>query len=285
MAFTEWQSHRLALESYVLTDAALVYMATPKVACTSFKFAVAALHGVDISALAPSLMAAKTNELAIHDRAVVKQPSLLDISEQERAHVLGSTEVLRFCVVRDPFRRLASAWLDRLLCHSLSPIAPILRHIDFPEYIPDWGYLSERFAEFVGCLYDREHAHFSNHHWQKQCDLLLPDLMNYNLVARLESLSTALSVITRHIQKRGLTWPGLPRFNETPVKYSSQLYTASTARKVAAMYEADFAAFGYGTKVESSGNIVSLPDTEFMRAIQKRNQRIFYLSLKVRGLV
>ena len=285
MPITEWQRNRLALESYMLLDAKIVYMATPKVACTSFKHVVATLHGIDVSALAPSLLAAKTNELAIHDRAVVKQPSLLDVSEHERVHVLSAADILRFCIVRDPFRRLASAWLDRILCHSLSPMAPILRHVEFPEYIPDWRYLSERFGEFVGCLYDRESPHFSNHHWQTQCDLLLLDLMNYNLVARLETLSSGISVIMRHLENQNLTWPGLPRFNETPVKYSSKLYTASTARKVAEMYEADFKMFSYPTKIESDGSARKLPDVEFVRAIQKRNQRIFYLSLKARGMI
>jgi hypothetical protein len=285
MPFTEWQRERLAYDSYVLPDAALVYMATPKVACTSFKHLVAALHGTDIGMASHSLTAAKTNELAIHDRNVIKQPSLLDVSEQERVHFLGSADVLRFCIVRDPFRRLASAWLDCILCHSLSPMAPILHHIEFPEYIADWCYLTERFGEFVGCLYDRESPKFSNHHWQTQCDLLLLDVMNYNLVARIENLSDALTEITRHLQERNLSWPGLPRFNEAPVKYSSQLYTAATARKVAEMYEAYFSTFGYVPNVESDGNTPILPDVELVQAIQKRNQRIFHLSLKARGMI
>ena len=285
MVFTVWQRERLALESYALVDAGILYMATPKVACTSFKHTVAALYGIDASALPLSLMAAKTNDLAIHDRAVVRQPSLLDLSDQERAYMLEAGEVLRFCIVRDPFRRLASAWLDRILCHSLSPIAPIFRHIELPKYVPDWTYLSARFSEFVTCLYEHDGPNFSNHHWQRQCDLLLPDLMNYNLVARLENLSAGLTVIIDHLQKRNLTWPGLPRFNETPVKYSSRLYTSASARKVAAMYGADFAMYGYPTVVEPGGHSAALPPVEFVEAIQKRNQRIFHLSLKVRGLI
>lgn len=285
MAFTDSQRERLALDSYALVDAGIVYMATPKVACTSFKHVVAALYGIDASALPLSLMAAKTNVLAIHDRAVVRQPSLLDLSDQERAYMLEAGEVLRFCIVRDPFHRLASAWLDRILCHSISPIAPIFRYIEFPKYMPDWHYLRERFAEFVKCLYVHESPNFSNHHWQRQCDMLLPELINYNLVARIECLAEGLAVIIDHLNKRNLTWPGLPRFNETPVKYSSALYSPTTARKVAAMYETDFTMFGYPTTVEPDRHSATLPPAEFVQAIQKRNQRIFGLSLKVRGLM
>lgn len=285
MALTDWQKHRLALDSYVLADAGMVYMASPKAACTSFKHVVAALHGVDYAVLSSSLMAAKTNDLGIHDRAVVNQPSLMDLSDEVRAHILRSTETLRFCIVREPFRRLASAWLDRILCHSLSPIAPILKHIEFPAYVPDWSYLRERFAEFVDHLYRHESPHFSNHHWQTQTELLLLDVMNYNLVMRLEKLADGVALITRHLDERGLAWPGLPIFNETPVKYSSRLYSAATARKVAEMYEADFKAFDYPSRFEAGGKTPELPDTDYIQAIQKRNQRIFYLSLKVRGMI
>ena len=102
---------------------------------------------------------------------------------------------------------------------------------------------------------------------------------------KLENLSEGTSVIIRHLEERNLTWPGLPRFNETPVKYSSQLYAASTVRKVAAMYEVDFTMYGYPTKLGSGSNMANLPDAEFIQAVQKRNQRIFYLSLKARGVI
>src|SRR5262245_32437292 len=132
MQTSESARYRLSLDSYVVMSAAVVYMATPKAACTSFKHLMATLAGVDIGNLAQSLLPAKTKELAVHDRSLLKLPSLLDVSDAVRTQVLTSQEFLRFCVVRNPFRRLASAWLDRILCHSLSPIAPIMQYLEFP---------------------------------------------------------------------------------------------------------------------------------------------------------
>jgi hypothetical protein len=51
------------------------------------------------------------------------------------------------------------------------------------------------------------------------------------------------------------------------------------------MYGADFKTFRYPTRIESSGITPSLPDVEFVRAIQKRNQQIFYLSLTATGMI
>lgn len=286
MRLGDWERNRLAYDSYVLADAAIVYMATPKVASTSFKHVIATLAGIDVGNLPPSSMAAKSRELGIHDRSVINLPSVLDLPEGMRAEALTSDGFLRICIVRNPYYRLVSAWVDRILCHSLSPIAPIMQHLEFPKYIPDRLYLRGKFAEFVNHLYRKEFPNFTNHHWQKQYDLLLPHLMNYNLVIRIEELSQTLPLMIRHVEKHGLTWPGLPRINELKFKMSNILYTESVARKVAAMYEQDFMKFDYPNTLE---NVVDeldiLPDVEVMTAIQKKNQRIFYLSLKYRGLI
>src|SRR5262249_23638976 len=124
-----------------------------------------------------------------------------------------------------------------------------------------------------------------NHHWQQQHDLLLPHLMNYNLVVRLEELSGKLPSIIRHVESRGLTWPGLPRMNETPFRFDSRLYPLATARKVAEMYALDFCKFDYSTTIDGKDVSAPLPDAELVTAIQKRNRRISFLSHKAGGII
>lgn len=280
------QRARLNYASFVSLPTSMVYMETPKAACTSFKHLIAALNGVDIAKLEGSVMAAKSAAQAIHDRSLIDVPSLLQIPDNQRAHVLSAESYLRFCIVRNPYTRLASAWTDRLLCHSLSPLAPILRHIEFPEYVPEWQYLRCKFSEFVDHLYRREFPLMTNHHWQLQHDLLLPDLLNYNLVVRLEELPRHLPRIIAHVEAQGVAWPGLPRINETPLKLAPGLYTAATVRKVREMFAEDFARYGYDTRAEiAGGDAGPLPDAEVVRGIQQRNRRIFLLSLKQRGML
>lgn len=280
------QRARLNYASYVSMPTSMVYVETPKAACTSFKHLVAALNGVDSRDLQNSVIAAKTSALVIHDRPLIKLPTLSQLSDEERGYVLSAPEFLRFCIVRDPYNRLVSAWADRLLCHSLSLIAPILKYLSFPEYIPDWNYLRLRFSEFVDHLYRHEHPKFTNHHWQPQCTLLLPDLVNYNLVIRLEELAQHLPKIIAHVEGKGLTWPGLPRIHETPFSFGNALYTASSARKVREMYAQDFSDYGYDTKIDIiHGDAGPLPEVMPVQAMQERNRRIILLSLKIRGML
>ncbi len=284
MELTQKQRRRLDYASYVLRDLSLVYVETPKVACTSFKHSIAALSGIDFRSMQHTKMAAKTPALVIHDRQLFDVPTLSQLSAGELAAILNSSSYLRFCLVRDPFRRLASAWADRVLCRSISPKAPILRHLDFPRYRADWRYLHALFAEFVDHLYRVEFPKFTNHHWQLQHQLLLPGVLNYNLVIKLEDLSRDVTQLVRHIEAHGVAWPGLARLNDTPFHFGTSLYTPTVARKVIEMFEEDFDAYGYATTIDyASSASQSLPTFELVNAIQERNVRIFQHSLMLRG--
>ena len=113
----------------------------------------------------------------------------------------------------------------------------------------------------------------------------MSDLLNYNLIIRLEELSMRLPRIVEHVERHGVTWPGLPNINETPVRLGTKLYTAATASKVRMMFAEDFDQFGYSTQIPSSCEEATLPDADLLRAIQQRNRRIFLLSLKQRGML
>ncbi len=284
---SEAESLRLRYASFVIAKLRIVYVETPKVACTSFKHLVAALgEAHPMERLWQSAMGMQTPEQAIHDRALVNLPSLPDLSPQERARLLAADDVVRFCVVRNPYHRLASAWADRMLMHTISPLVPAVKHLGLPRYEADWGYLRARFAEFVDYLYRHEAPRFSNHHWQTMIDLLLPARLRYNLIIRLEDFATGLSCLIDHVERQGGTWPGLPRFNETPMKGALHLYTAAVARKVREMYADDFAAFGYDPAfVAPCEPPPPLPSPAFVRAMQKRNQRVLHLSLRLRGML
>ncbi len=283
-ALTEAQRARLRYASYVLEDLALVYVETPKAACTSLKHAVAALTGIDFRAMLNTKLAAKTAELAIHDRDLFPLPTLLDLSPERLEHILRAPDTLRFCVVRNPYMRLASAWLDRFVCHSLSPRAPILTKLELPDYRADWSYLRLRFAEFVRHLYRHEWPRFSNHHWQPQTELLVAEFVDYTMTIPIEDMGRWLPRIVAHVERHGGTWPGLARFNDTPIRASATLYTATTSRLVREMFADDFSTYGYATDLSALPTSGVLPPVEHVEAIQKRNERIFSASLALRGM-
>ena len=286
MHITKKQLNRLAYGSYVLQDIQLLFVETPKVACSSFKHVVAAIGGVDVNEISASLAPATTQAMTIHDRDAILLPSLVDLPSTQATNILRSSEFVRFCVVRNPFARLASAWVDKIMCHSLSPIAPVAKFLGFPHYRADINYLREQFSEFVAYLYHHEAPDFSNHHWFTLNELLLPDFINYTLEIRLENLETGLQRLAAHVEQQGIVWPGLPRFNETRIHIGLDIYTPATIQRVAEMYERDFKRYEYATKIDKNHRSFSrLPETEAIRATQESNQRVFYLSLKARGII
>jgi len=284
MDFKKKECARLRYGSYISMKSSFMYMETPKAACSSFKHLLAALSNQNQETFHSSTMIAKTAVETIHDRGLFELPSFVDLSSEQREHVLVSEGFLRFCVVRSPFQRLASAWIDKFLCHSLSPNAEILQYIDFPEYIPDWNYLRLKFNEFINHLYHVEFPNLSNHHWQQYHQLLLPHIINYNLIIKVEELKFNLAHLVKHIEDQGQTWPGLPRINETSFDFSSNLYTVNSVKKVHEMFRNDFVDYGYETlKSLPTSNSIALPAAGLIKAIQQRNQRINYLSLKLRS--
>ena len=275
---------RLAYASYYLKELKLVYVETPKAGCTGMKHTVGVLAGHDIGISQKSDMGFMTNIMAIHDRKLIDIPSLCDLSDEKFNQVMNCPHHVRFCIIRNPYTRIASAWSDRLLCQTLSPNAPILEHVKFPKYRADWGYLRSCFAEFVNHIYHHEAPAFSNHHWQSMDQLLLPEVVNYSHVLRLEQLDTDIAPIVAHVQKSGAIWPGMPVVNKTPLPVGIELYNAQTAAKVREIYATDFLAFGYSPDIKDStlSSISTLPDETWMRALQQRNRRISTLSLKQR---
>lgn len=278
---------RLTYASYYLDQAKLVYVETPKAACSAFKHSIAALADHDMRKSWRSDMALKTRTMTIHDRSLMDIPNLGEQSEQKFARIVTSRDILRFCIVRNPFARIASAWTDRFLCHTLSPLAPIMQHLDFPEYRADWSFLREQFTLFVDHIYCHEQTAISNHHWQTLEQLLLPSSLQYTHIIKLENLSEELNPVITHIENCGMCWPGLPKINETPLSLGTRLYTQATAAKIREIYASDFSTFSYSDALEISkpSALPTLPDAQWVKAIQDSNRRNSDLSLMHRGLL
>lgn len=269
---------RLRYASYVSDASRLIYVETPKAACTAFKLLVASLSGINPRSLYKSLTSEKTEVMTIHDRSLIQLPSIVDLDPSDQR--IGT--YLTFCVTRHPATRLASAWIDKLLCHSVSPTAPILRRYPLPLYRPDWGFLRESFSEFVSHVEAPEFIN-SNHHWALQVRLLAVDTVPYKLKMKVENLDRDIGPLREHVERQGITWPGLARVNETHFAGLPYLYSSATLAKVTSLYADDFIHFGYDAPVLPNQKAAPppLPNEHHIRAIQARNRRISYLQSKL----
>lgn len=262
-----------------------MYVETPKAGCTSVKHSIISLYGSDYRASALTMKAEKTSWLGVHDRSLITIPSLMDFDEDQAISILQSRDYMRFCLVRNPFMRLSAIWLDRMLCRSISPLNSLVKAIGFPSYRADIEHLRLEFAQFVDHLYKHEAPSFSNHHWWRMVDLLLPDILSYDCIVRVEN-SDGMLPIQQHVSNKGLVWPGTPHFNGSFFNLGLELYSEIAFRRVLAMYEEDFDKFNYDKcPVYSHSSTRILPDEHYIRSIQERNERISFLSLRARNML
>src|SRR5687768_7893976 len=105
----------LRWNSYLSQRYKLLYVATPKVACTSLKWWFAGLEGY--SQVLSEIKDSKESDpdLVIHDSFHKVAPDVAGLLPHALAESLVSDAYFRFAVVRNPYKRVFSAWQSKLL--------------------------------------------------------------------------------------------------------------------------------------------------------------------------
>lgn len=153
---------------------------------------------------------------------------------------LGGTEVdnfdslFKFTVVRNPYTRVLSAFLDKI------------------ERFRERDNHNTTFAEFLQRLRDDHRYLYGNAHWVPQSDLMLIPVERFDLVGRVESLDRDLAQITGRIRPgTSDTITSTTSAGPPPTRASEKLrrYYDDPAliELVRAIYRDDFSAFGYST--------------------------------------
>ena len=146
-----------------------------------------------------------------------------------------------FTVVRDPYSRVASAYLDKIVrgkrsakvCEKLSSL--------------DGGDIS--FTDF--CRYLQSGGVDGDPHWYRQVDLIPCGYDRLHFIGHLESLNTDLKHILQEIGSKPLEDNKSWDHHRTGAKSRlKELYTQECIDLVSSVYEEDFAAFGYSIKPE-----------------------------------
>lgn len=147
-----------------------------------------------------------------------------------RDHRVGSDYQI-FTVVRNPYRRLASAYSGVIKSENARG-----------RFMEKSGIMvvGESFAEFVDLLYEGKLG--ENVHWTPQSRLLGPA----GNILKVESLGEDFDM---KCEKLGKTKGRLPRFNPNRKheKDPADRYTEEIAAKVLHLYAADFERFGFST--------------------------------------
>jgi hypothetical protein len=212
-------------------QARFLYVETPKVCCTTIKRTLqyvvtdgdltripAQVHDRDASPITP----------------VPGQTPIADIFFKDPG-------VFTFCYVRNPYTRILSAYLDKMIDNAW----------EFNRLAPRLGLSLEQrpsFLEFLQAIVSIEDIK-RDIHFRSQVSMLQPNRINYDYIGRFESFSRSFPELLKRLFPENLEKLLAIRGDAHRTEASARLgqfYGDTEIALVRAIYDADFHAFGYG---------------------------------------
>ncbi len=240
--------HHLRFYSYLSRSHRLLYVSTPKVACTTLKWWFASLEGYAKAVHDATDSNQSDPELAIHDLSLRVAPQVTGLELQELAEPLTSESYFRFAVVRNPYKRIFSAWQSKLMLREPLQIGPYVNSAFFHHPINGAGDVAGAFEAFLEHLAANETPNFWDLHWAPQFDVLRPDLINYSKIGKIEQASEIGTAILQWVGPRAPNPFAVRRANESLIPYQPEFLTDRSVDLISSLYAADFDAFGYGRR-------------------------------------
>lgn len=278
---------RLSYASFIGKNNNYVFIETPKAACSTLKRVLIDLDGYEIAYSQRGIESSTV--MCVHDRAINPIKNISKCNSETIENLFKNPGVVRFCVVRNPYARIVSAWADKV--RQKEPGYSIMwqKIASYFGYSPS---VSPSFANFVKFITDIEKVNNCNIHWRGMTYLLLPDLIKYTHILHTESLSADLAQVFNVISPDLDSEIILKKFktNEClPVNWRDY-YDEEIANRVAGFYKEDFQQFGYSLDSWKKDKQQSVETVEFFKqrlieletialeAIRNRNDAIFDLS-------
>ncbi|MEY2468230.1 MAG: dermatan 4-sulfotransferase 1 [Actinomycetota bacterium] len=228
-------------------------VATPKVACSTVK---RTLHELEGMPPAPTIG---------HDHVRGHEIRLAAYSREQTAMMLTSPDWLRFSFVRNPYDRFFSAWKSKILSPTNTQYVwlreQIRQHFGYPVYegaTPAPAAFGD-FARFI--LGSKEPAIVHDGHWELQTTVLMPDVIDYDVIGHFESFVTDFhDVLVRIDAPEYLQKIGAETTNPTEEIPLLAGYDEELADMVYEKYKPDFDNFGYARDSWITGELAPGPE-------------------------
>jgi hypothetical protein len=174
----------------------------------------------------------------VHDRAasplLTFQSSTVSIEE-----ILTSPHFFRFTYVRNPFSRILSAYLEKVVARQQER-ERLLPTLGFP---PD---SQPSFLEFLRAIHFLRDG-WRDIHWATQSRLLQANNIDYSFIGRFESFSETFPQVLNRLAIEKSHYRAAKSQHATNASQRIQEYVGYAERElIITIYEADFVAFGYG---------------------------------------
>ena len=217
-----------------------IYFETPKVGCSTIKNTLQKLEVDDESKL-PDW---------VHDKHLSPLLSPLELEKNFTEYI--NDEYFKFSFVRNPYTRILSCYLDKIL------------GIEKDVMLPKLGFKSTDYLSFYDFLQAVKSQSYSEMdvHWMPQSILLASESITLDFIGRQENFDNDLKKVLVKITKSD---PGsLHISNETPHavganKKLQKYMTKGIAKLILEIYYDDFYLYGYSRDPFYIGKLPSLP--------------------------
>lgn len=168
--------------------------------------------------------------------------------------VLNGGNYTRFAFVRNPYTRLLSCYLDRIMRARSTPRRRLMKQMG-----RSMGSSAPTFEEFVRTV-TQQASVTQDSHWRDQSDELLIGTFDYDFIGKFEGLTDDMASISQMIWgelRPDMDLSGKKNSNSSPRatgagKSVVDYYTDEMARLVRDRYAADFENFGYSLDLEDA---------------------------------
>lgn len=258
----------LASHSFVFPEHRLLYVETPKVACTSIKAALLVLSGSTVQGLSTDQLPRPFPEAAVHDRRIFPASSLADLGQVDLAEVLTAPGWIRFCLVRDPFSRVFSAWESKVFFGDPGMLDRFQRLGSGDQYSDGNLDIRATFCAFVEDLAKRQEFYLEDMHFRPQCRVIHVEAVPYTDIVRLDEMERFLVRLGSHLGQPIV----VPRVNEGLGIPWQQNYDARAISLISELYAEDVARFDFPVPAtfEGGGTRLDPIATNLLEQVRKR---------------
>lgn len=279
----------LRWNSYLSEKYKLLYVSTPKVACTSLKWWFAALEGYSELLSKVTDSGESDPELIIHDSFHKVAPDIAGLTPETLAESLVSNAYFRFAVVRNPYKRIFSAWHSKLMLREPIQVEPYTKYDFFRMPIKNKADISLAFEGFLEHLATSEAPNYLDMHWTPQVNVLRPDLIAYTNISQIENVTDLALELAKHLGAGIPDMFAYRRANESLIPYLPDFITKRSGELIRSLYAADFQTFGYDSQPPEAKSKFSVAELDValqaVEMIRGRHQRLSEIRISLFGQI
>lgn len=237
----------VARNTFYVASSKLLYFATPKAACTAWKWWIADLAGISRADIINRATFGREaiEDLLVHDGIARCAPDVQSFDLKKVQEHYADPDMFRFALVRNPYTRIFSAWASKVLLAESGQV----NQEGWPQVqiIPlNTSEIRTSFEAFLEGIETHEYPDaWINSHWIPQS--LWIDLVGaaFSRVYPIEQMDIALTEIGQVVHRHGGICPPLRRFNETVLPWQPRFLSEASRARIAHLYSDDFSRFGY----------------------------------------